>query len=195
MSKIKLFITILNIPRLLIHIAFFYMKYDSCKDDVLACMRLRSFHVSIFLCYCYLLTFDKTYRNLFYKRIGNAKYMMWYWLWPHPCFTLATDMKIGKGFQCIHPFATIVNAKEIGDNFSVRNNVTIGNNKRGERPVIGNNVSVNANAVVVGNITLGDNVVVGAGTVLTKSVPANCVVVGNPAYILRENNVVVKKTL
>jgi serine O-acetyltransferase len=104
-------------------------------------------------------------------------------------------MEIGKGFQCVHPFATIVNAKKIGDNFSVRNNVTIGNNKRGDRPQIGDNVSINANAVVIGDIKLGNNVVVGAGTVLTKSVPDNCVVVGNPAYILKENGIIVKKEL
>lgn len=195
MPKIKKLITLLNIPRLLLHIIFFYLKYDNCKDDVVVCMKLRPFKSSIFWSFCYLLTFDKTFRNLFYRRIGNAKYLIWYRLWPHPSFTLATDMKIGSGFQCVHPFATIVNAKEIGLNFSVRNNVTIGNNKRGDRPVIGNNVSINANAVVVGDITLGDNVVVGAGTVLTKSVPDNCVVVGNPAFILKENGVTVKKTL
>ncbi len=195
MPKVKFIITFINLVRLLFHIVFFYLNYDRCKDDVMACMSLRPFKASIFWSFCYLLTFDKTYRNLFYRRIGNAKYLMWYWLWPHPCFTLATDMKIGVGFQCIHPFSTIVNAKEIGNNFSVRNNVTIGNNKRGDRPVIGDDVSINANAVVVGNIRLGNNVVVGAGTVLTKSVPDNCVVVGNPAYILKKNGIIVKKEL
>lgn len=195
MSKIKFLIVLINLPRLLIHILFFYIHYGECKDDILTCMKLRPFKFNLFWSFCYLLVFDKTYRNLFYRRVGNAKYMMWYWLWPHPCFTLASDMEIGKGFQCIHPFATIVNAKKIGDNFSVRNNVTIGNNKRGDRPQIGDNVSINANAVVIGDIKLGNNVVVGAGTVLTKSVPDNCVVVGNPAYILKENGIIVKKEL
>ena len=120
---------------------------------------------------------------------------MWYWLWPHPCFTLATDMKIGSGFLGIHPFATIVNAETVGAHFTVRNNVTIGNNRSGERPTIGDNVTVNANAVVIGKIRLGNNVTVGAGSVVTKSVPDNCVVVGNPAYILSENGVIVKKKL
>lgn len=195
MPKIKFFIVLINLPRLLMHILFFYVYYNKCRDDVLACMKLRPFTISVFWSFCYLLVFDKTYRNLFYRRVGNAKYLMWYWLLPHPCFTLASNMKIGPGFQCVHPFATIVNAKNVGSNFSVRNNVTIGNNKRGERPQIGNNVSINANAVVIGDITLGNNVVVGAGTVLTKSVPDNCIVVGNPAYILKENGVTVKKEL
>ena len=195
MPIFKLFITIINIPRLLFHILFFFIYFDRCKGDVIVAMDHRQYSHSTFVGFCYLLVFDKTYRNLFYRRIGNAKYLMWYWLWPHPCFTLATDMKIGSSFLCIHPFATIVNAEIIGDNFIVRNNVTIGNNKRGDRPIIGNNVTVNANAVIIGNISIGDNVVVGAGSVLTKSVPDNCVVVGNPAYILSENGIIVKKSI
>lgn len=191
----KLIITIINIPRLLLHILFFYINYEKCKGDVEVSMNHRKFECPIIMGFCYLLVFDKTYRNLYYRRIGNAKYLMWYWLWPHPCFTLATDMKIGSGFLCVHPFATIVNAESIGDSFTIRNNVTIGNNKSGDRPIIGNNVTVNANAVVIGNISLGDNVIVGAGAVVTKSVPTNCVVVGNPAYILAENGIIVKKSL
>lgn len=104
-------------------------------------------------------------------------------------------MIAGKGFNCVHPFSTIVNAERIGDNFTVRNTVTIGNNKSGERPTIGNNVSINANAVVIGPITIGDNVIIGAGAVVTKNIPDNCVVVGNPAYILKENGVLVKRPL
>lgn len=120
---------------------------------------------------------------------------MWYWLQPHPCFTIATNMKVAPGFMCIHPFATTVNAESIGKNFIVRNNVTIGNNKSGDRPTIGDNVSINANSVVIGKITIGNNVIVGAGSVVTKSVPDNCVVVGNPAFILKENGDTVKRPL
>ena len=197
MPLFKFIITLANLPRLLLHLFFFVINYAKCKEDVVASIRFRHFHCSIFIGFCYLLVFDKTYRNLFYWRIGKAKYLIWYWLWPHPCFTISTRMKVGPGFLCVHPFATYVNAESIGSNFTVRNCVTIGNNKdrKGEKPIIGNNVTVNANAVVVGHITIGDNVVIGAGTVLTKSVPDNCVVVGNPAYILRENGVLVKRKL
>lgn len=97
--------------------------------------------------------------------------------------------------MCVHPFSTIINADAIGKNLLIRNTVTIGNNKRDERPTIGNNVTVNANSIVVGKISIGDNVIIGAGSVVTKSVPDNCVVVGNPAFILRENGILVKKKL
>lgn len=57
----------------------------------------------------------------------------------------------------------------------------------GGKPMIMDNVSIFANSVVIGNITIGDNVKIGAGSVVTKTVPNDCVVVGNPAYIIRKN--------
>lgn len=191
----KLIIVVINIPRLLLHLLLFGVFYDCCKEDVKVNISAWGYDCSTVLAFLYLMVFEKTFRNLFYWRIGKAKYLVWYWLWPHPCFTLATDMKLGAGMTCVHPFATIVNAERIGGNFKVRNSVTIGNNKSGDRPIIGSNVSINANAVVIGNIQIGDNVIVGAGSVVTKSVPDNCVVVGNPAYILKENGIIVKRTL
>lgn len=195
MPKIKFIIVLLNIPRLLLHLLVYYIYKSRIVPDVNANLKHAQINCGKTIGFLYLLVFDKPFRNLFYWRVGKTKYLIWYWLWPHPCFTLATDMKVGPGVVCVHPFSTIVNAKSIGKNFTVRNNVTIGNNARGKRPTFGDNVSVNANAVVIGEITLGDNVVVGAGSVVTKSVPSNCVVVGNPAYIIRENGLSIKKSL
>ena len=191
----KMIIVIVNIPRLLLHLFVFGVYYNRCEADVRVNITQRKYICSIVTAFLYLLVFDKTYRNLFYWRIGKLKYLMWYWLWPHPCFTIATDSKIGEGMLCLHPFSTIINAEKIGDGFVVLNNVTIGNNKRGERPTIGENVRVNANAVVIGKINIGDNVVIGAGALVNKSVPDNCVVIGNPAYILKENGKTVKRSL
>ena len=197
MPTIKYLIALLNLPRLLLHLIFFYKHYDVCKEDVRVGIKQREWECSPFKGFIYLLVFDKTFRNLFYWRIGNAKYLMWYWLKPHPCFTLATDMKVAPGFLCIHPFATTVNANSIGEKFTVKHCVTVGK-KGGEgkdRPTIGKNVTINCNSVVVGDISIGDNVVIGAGTVLTKSVPANCTVVGNPAFILKRDGKIVKEKL
>ncbi len=191
----KIIIVLLNLPRLILHLFFFLCFYNRCKEDVVANISTRKYKVGVIWGFLYLLVFDKTYRNLFYWRVGKFKYLMWYWLWPHPCFTIASDAKIGKSFICVHPFSSIINADRIGDNFTIRNNVTIGNNTSGDRPTIGDNVCVNANAVVIGKITIGNNVIIGAGSVVTKSVPDNCVIVGNPAYILKENGVVVKRKL
>lgn len=51
---------------------------------------------------------------------------------------------------------------------------------------IGNNVWIGANAVVLPGVTIGDNSVIGAGSVVTKDIPANVVAVGNPCKVIRE---------
>ena len=57
--------------------------------------------------------------------------------------------------------------------------------KKGKRhPTIGNGVVIGAEAIILGNIHIGDNARIGAGAVVTKSVPANSTVVGNPARIV-----------
>ncbi len=51
---------------------------------------------------------------------------------------------------------------------------------------IGNNVWIGAGAIILPGITIGDNSVIGGGSVVTKDVPANVVAVGNPCRVLRE---------
>lgn len=51
---------------------------------------------------------------------------------------------------------------------------------------IENNVWIGANTVIVPGVTIGENAVIGAGSVVTKDIPANVVAVGNPCRILRE---------
>lgn len=127
------------------------------------------------------------YRNIFYLRLGK-KSLLCKWLLPQSkMFIPAT--KFGGGIYVAHPFATIINAKSVGSNFVVRQCTTIGNKRDGasdEKPIIGDNVNLGSNVVVIGNITIGDNVSVGAGSVITKDVPSNCTVVGNPFRIINK---------
>ena len=51
-----------------------------------------------------------------------------------------------------------------------------------------NNCWIGAGVIIVPGITIGDNVVIGAGSVVTKNLPDNVVAVGNPCKILREVN-------
>ena len=78
----------------------------------------------------------------------------------------------------------------MGDNCQIWQGVTIGKSHSGinqPRPIIGNNVKICTNAIVLGGITIGDNVTIGAGAVVIKSVPDNCTVVGNPAKPISHN--------
>jgi acetyltransferase-like isoleucine patch superfamily enzyme len=53
--------------------------------------------------------------------------------------------------------------------------------------VIGNHVLIGANSTILKNVTIGDNCIIGANSVVRQSVPAGCMVIGNPAVIVREN--------
>ena len=54
-----------------------------------------------------------------------------------------------------------------------------------ERTVIKNGASIGSGATILSKISIGENAIVGAGSVVTKDVPANSIVVGNPAKVLR----------
>lgn len=113
------------------------------------------------------------------------------------CVLDCPDIEPG-GFVAHHPFSTYLNCEHIGYGCTFRNNTTFGNkmvNGNLCRPWVGRNVFVGPNVVVIGNVKIGDNSVIGAGAVVTKDVPANAVVVGNPAYIIKENGIVCRKKL
>jgi serine O-acetyltransferase len=80
----------------------------------------------------------------------------------------------------------ILNAREIGDNFYVMHNVTVGHDYRRGKPVIGNNVFIGVGAVILGDIRIGDNVVIGAQSYVNRNVPSNSLVAGNPAKVIRD---------
>jgi UDP-2-acetamido-3-amino-2,3-dideoxy-glucuronate N-acetyltransferase len=54
-----------------------------------------------------------------------------------------------------------------------------------EPTVVRRRASIGSGATILANVTIGENAIVGAGSVVTKSVPANAIVVGNPAKVLR----------
>lgn len=96
--------------------------------------------------------------------------------------------KIGKGLYLGHPYnITVSEYAVIGDNCNLSKGVTIGAENRGERvgaPVLGNRVWVGTNAVLVGKIIVGDNVLIAPNAYVNMDVPANSIVIGNPPRII-----------
>jgi serine O-acetyltransferase len=98
--------------------------------------------------------------------------------------------KIGKGLFIDHGSAIVIGeTAEIGENCIVFHNVTIGGtgNHKGKRhPTIGNNVLIGTGATLLGPIHIGNNVRIGAETVvIMHDIPSNCTVVGAPGKIIK----------
>ena len=53
------------------------------------------------------------------------------------------------------------------------------------RPVVGDNVSLGASVTVIGGVHIGINVTIGAGSVVVKDIPDNCIAAGNPCRVIR----------
>ncbi|VXC31408.1 Serine acetyltransferase [Flavobacterium sp. 9AF] len=129
---------------------------------------------------------------VFFKRINkNGGFFYWFYNNQTFCCKIFSSTTIAGGIVCYHPFASVINAKEIGENFVFRNSITIGNknNDNSQIPTIGNNVEIGANAVIIGRITIGDNVIIGAGAIVTKNIPSNSIAYGNPLIIKDRINV------
>lgn len=101
---------------------------------------------------------------------------------------IRSSAKIGGGLVIRHPIGVVIGGKvEIGDNFSIGQNTTIGGNNGKLRegsisqPIIGNDVTIGANSMVIGPIILEDKSFVGAMSLVNKSIGYNEVWVGIPA--------------
>ncbi|MBW2386197.1 MAG: N-acetyltransferase [Deltaproteobacteria bacterium] len=105
-----------------------------------------------------------------------------------------------EGHAVIGNRVTIKNGVQIWDGVTIEDDVFLGPNAtftndafpRGRRQpdelletLVCRGASIGANATILPGITIGQNAMVGAGAVVTRSVPANAIVVGNPARILR----------
>jgi serine O-acetyltransferase len=102
--------------------------------------------------------------------------------------SLPADCEIGEGFYVGH-FGGIVIAPgvRIGHNCNIAQNVTIGSMgapRASGVPTIGNRVFIGAHSVVMGEITVGDDAMICAGSMVNRHIPARAVVLGNPARVI-----------
>ena len=99
------------------------------------------------------------------------------------CVDIGLDSKVG-----VHPWVehynglVIGNGVVIGDYCTLYQGITIGQ-RHNKYPIIGDRVIVYPNAVILGGITVGNDAVVLAGSVVIDDVPESCIVGGNPAII------------
>ncbi len=100
---------------------------------------------------------------------------------------LSRKCEIGKGLYIGHPYGITINpAAKIGCNCNIHKGVTIGQENRGKRkgtPVIGNEVWIGINSTIVGNITVGDDVLIAANTFVNCDIPSHSIVFGSPCIV------------
>lgn len=102
---------------------------------------------------------------------------------------------IGKGLIIGHYGRIIVNGSAVlGEQIYITHGVTIGRNSVGKRkgvPVIGNRVRIGANATIVGNVHIGNDVLIAPNAFVNIDIPDHSVVVGNPCVIHHKENATV----
>ncbi|ARV62168.1 serine O-acetyltransferase [Nostocales cyanobacterium HT-58-2] len=100
---------------------------------------------------------------------------------------------IGHGVFIDHGMGVVIGETAIvGDYTLIYQGVTLGGTGKecGKRhPTLGENVVVGAGSKVLGNIQIGNNVRIGAGSVVLRDVPADCTVVGVPGRIIHRSGV------
>lgn len=95
----------------------------------------------------------------------------------------------GKGLHLLHHgYRRIGSISSIGDNCTILPMVLIGKKSPDadiSKAKIGKNVYIGAGTIIMNPVIIGDNVTIGAGSVVTKDIPDNCIVAGNPAKIIK----------
>ena len=107
-------------------------------------------------------------------------------------FQIPSSTSIGEGFYIGHFGTVVINGNtKIGKNCNVAHGVTIGRTNRGSRkgyPTLGNRVWIGTGSVIVGNVRIGNNVLIAPNSFVNVDVPDNSLVIGNPASILQKTN-------
>jgi serine O-acetyltransferase len=175
------------------------MTTKELKSFIVADFRRMSNSNSIATYFKYMLM-NSSFKITFWFRVGSylkekrnivhrLMYVIVYFIHKHNQYLtgiqLAFGTSIGKGlffphFSCI----VISSSSKIGDNCTIFHGVSLGAIRGKGDPHVGNNVVFATGAKILGNVTIGNDVFVGANSVVVKDIPDNAVVVGIPAKII-----------
>ena len=142
---------------------------------------------------------NHSFKITFWFRIGSyLKNKKGFWkilyvlvslIYKHYAYKTGIQMPFGtpvKGGILFAHFGTIIinYGTHIGRNCTIYQGVTIGSMRGQGVPAIGDNCVLFSGAKVIGKVTIGNNVAVGAGAIVIKDIPDGCVAGGNPAKVL-----------
>lgn len=120
----------------------------------------------------------------FFSRFCHAKLMRRYGI------HITEGTTIGLGLRIAHPSSITITLCNIGENFTVYQNCTIGQKRphSGLFPTIGNNVIMFAGSMIIGDVNVADSVVLGANSTLLSDAVEAGVYVGTPANLIADKN-------
>lgn len=105
---------------------------------------------------------------------------------------MSIDTKIGEGLYIGHPYCITINPKAVIEkNCNIHKGVTIGQENRGVRkgtPVIGDEVWIGINSTIVGNVKIGNDVLISPNSFVNCDIPDHSIVFGNPCIIKHREN-------
>lgn len=149
--------------------------------------RWRKKNSNIFKIVLYTL-FNYNFALCFWLRLSKYKgwlFPFFRWRLEHTCrkhgISFSRNVKLGYGLKIVHAIGIIINVTAvIGNNCTIHQFLTIGSDKN-KAAVIGDNVYIGPTVCIVENVHIGNNVVIGAGAVVTKDIINNTIVAGVPA--------------
>lgn len=105
---------------------------------------------------------------------------------------ISPETQIGKGLYIGHPYNITINGQAVlGEFCNIHKGVLIGQENRGKRkgvPVIGNRVWIGINAAIVGNVKIGNDVLIAPNSYVNCDVPDHSIVFGNPCIVKHRDN-------
>jgi serine O-acetyltransferase len=125
----------------------------------------------------------------------RAPFSLLYKLWAryvkiHYGIELDYTVRLGRRVRIWHQGGMVLSAIAVGDDVHIRHNTTFGVARSGadilERPVIGNRVDIGVGTCILGGVTVGDDSILGANSVVIRDVPPRSVAVGVPAKVIRQ---------
>ena len=157
-----------------------YIRYGekySRINFIKLCIKEKSLvYSSLMRCYSVYKNENKMFKALCIKIVKKIIFF-------NSTIEIPIGINVGKGLYMGHFSGITINPSVIiGENVNIHKGVTIGQENRGKRkgtPIIGNKVWIGINSTIVGNVRIGDNVLISPNSFVNFDIPSNSIVIGN----------------
>jgi len=123
-----------------------------------------------------------------FERWGVPTFIPYRYLYHIHGLEYARNVRVGAGLRIPHPRGLLFTKNmRIGSRCSIYGNVRF-TRSYDEVPVVGNDVLIGDSVIFTGKAKVGDNTIVGAGSVVTRAFHGNAIIAGNPARVIRKKD-------